>query len=124
MDNFSITQYGKPLDKSKYTIDLDTKTFNSEENDLVLDFNGLDGWIFMAGNYSGNGCTFTTGRRCTFRAGNNCTFKTGSGCTFITGNDCIFKTGNGLVIDVILPLVVIVILILVSYCIYVYSIIN
>ena len=42
--NYSITQNGKPLDKSKYTIDEKTKTFSSNENNLVLlDFHGLEG---------------------------------------------------------------------------------
>ena len=30
MDSYSITQYGRPLDPSKYTIDLDAKVFTSK----------------------------------------------------------------------------------------------
>ena len=36
MVNYSITQYGKPLDRDTYTIDLDVKTFSTEEMDLVF----------------------------------------------------------------------------------------
>ena len=46
MDDFSITQYGNPLDESKYTIDLENKVFSSVENSLVLDFTEEYGWAF------------------------------------------------------------------------------
>ena len=104
--NYSITQNGKPLDKSKYTIDEKSKTFSSNEDDLVLDFHGLEGWTFKTGsnctfdtggyctfNTSGY-CTFKTGSCCTFDTGGNCTFDTGSNCTFNTSSDCTFKTGR------------------------------
>ena len=58
---YSITQNGTPLDKKLYTLDEETKTFSSSENNLVLDFGGESG----------------------------CTFKTGSYCTFKTGSDCV-----------------------------------
>ena len=38
MYNFTVTQKGKPLNKKLYTWDESTKTFSSNENDLVLDF--------------------------------------------------------------------------------------
>ena len=110
MNNYSISQYGKPLDKSKYTIDEDTKTFSSDENDLVLDFHNLDNCTFKTGSCctfkagscctfkAGSYCTFKTGYSCTFKTGHNCTFKTWSNCTFKTGNDCTFKTGNDCVV--------------------------
>jgi hypothetical protein len=88
--NYSITQTGKPLDPSLYTIDEETKIFSCEEDNLVLDFCGLDGWTFNVGN----SCTFKTGSRCTFKTGDSCTFNTGSHCTFNTGSHCIFKTCN------------------------------
>ena len=88
--NYSITQNGKPLDKSKYTIDEKTKTFSSNEDDLVLDFHGLEGWTFN----TGSDCTFKTGDYCTFNVNYNCTFNTGSDCTFGTGSNCTFKTGG------------------------------
>jgi hypothetical protein len=87
--NYSITQNGKSLDPSKYTICEKTKTFSTNEDGLVLDFNGLYGWSFK----TGSGCTFDTGANCTFDTGSNCTFDTGSGCTFDTGSNCTFKTG-------------------------------
>ena len=94
--NYSITQNGKPLGKSKYTIDEKTKTFSSNENDLVLDFHGLEGWTFK----TGNDCTFKTGYYCTFNTGGDCTFNTGGYCTFDTGSDCTFGTGSNCTFDI------------------------
>ena len=103
---FSITQFGKPLDKSLYTIDLTNKIFGSNENELVLDFYNLRGWNFTTGSYctfrTGGSCTFYTGTYCTFKTGGSCIFKTGYDCTFMTGlrckfntdEDCTFKTGS------------------------------
>lgn len=54
---YSITKNGKPLDKSLYTIDEETKTFSSNENGLVLDFSEEWGWTFR----TGSGCIFRTG---------------------------------------------------------------
>ena len=84
---FSVTQNSKKLPKSKYTWDEKTKTFSSEEKNLVLDFKGV------------SDCTFKTGEGCTFKTGWGCTFKTGWGCTFKTGSDCTFKTGWGCTFD-------------------------
>lgn len=82
---YSITQFEKPLDKSQYTIDEKTKTFSTNENNLVLDFQDEYGWTFK----TGYGCTFKTGYYCTFKTGYGCTFDTGSGCTFKTGKECV-----------------------------------
>jgi len=94
-----IRQNGKALDKSKYTIDLDTKTFATEEDDLFLDFTGLSDWTFKTGGFStfkgGHKCIFNTGSICTFNTGYGCTFGAGGDCTFYTGYDCIFNTFNG-----------------------------
>ncbi len=90
MDDFSITQNGKPLDKSKYTIDLVNEVFASRAVNLELDFTGCHGWTFK----TGENCTFKTGVSCTFRTGNECTFKTGYDCIFYTGHQCTFDTGN------------------------------
>ena len=68
---YSITQNGTPLDKKLYTLDEETKTFSSSENNLVLDFG------------SESGCTFKTGSDCTFKTGFDCTFKTGSYCVVV-----------------------------------------
>ena len=120
MDDFSITQDGKPLDESKYIIDVEGKIFGSLEGNLVLDFSGLYGWAFKTGRKctfkasikctfmtrwgctfntrsyctfnTGHGCTFDTGSACTFQTDDNCTFDTGNNCTFHTGNNCTFKT--------------------------------
>ena len=111
---YSITQNGKPLDKSKYTIDTKNKTFSTKEDNLVLDFSNEYEWsfntcsgctfntcsdcTFKTGDYctfrTGSGCTFKTGRSCTFNTYYNCTFKTGSDCTFKTEDNCTFNTGR------------------------------
>jgi len=104
MDDFSITQFGKTLNQSEYTIDLKNKTFATEEDDLVLDFNGCFGWTFKTGSHctfkTDSASTFTTGDYCIFNTyGANCTFKTGLRCTFTTGNDCTFNTGDHCTFD-------------------------
>jgi len=89
--DYSITQFGKPLSKSKYVINEMTKVFSSNENNLVLDYGGFDFWTFN----TGSGCTFKTGYSCAFNTGGNCTFDTGDNCIFDTGHECIFKTVSG-----------------------------
>ena len=74
--NFSVTQNGKELDKSKYTWDEKTKTFSTNESNLTLDFSNL------------NSVTFNTGYNCTFKTGSYCTFNTGHNCTFEVGEKC------------------------------------
>jgi hypothetical protein len=102
-----VLQKGKKLALNKFSWGEKTKTFSSEENDLVIDFAGIDNCTFKTGygctfktGYgctfkTGFGCTFTTGSGCTFTTGFGCTFTTGFGCTFTTGSDCTFKTGSG-----------------------------
>jgi len=96
--NFSVTQNGKPLSKSLYTWDSETKTFSTKENNLVLDFLDMDYVTFKTGPDctfdTGSGCTFDTGYHCTFKTGYHCTFKTGFGCTFDTDSSCTFDTGT------------------------------
>ncbi len=87
--SLSVTQFGKPLPKEKYTWDKKTKTFSTKEEHLIIDFNGNNG-IFCTGNF----CIFYTGSNCIFRTGSDCNFKTKSGCIFRTGSDCNFKTGR------------------------------
>lgn len=84
---YSITQFGKSLDPSLYSIDMKNKTFSSNENNLVLDFSNAEGWTFTTGDHY----AFKTGGHCTFRTGNYCTFYTNSDCHFITGFSCMFK---------------------------------
>lgn len=113
--DFSITKFGKKLKKSLYTWDEKTQTLSTNEDNLVLDFSGINRVTFKTGfnctfNTShscvfntGSGCTFSTGSSCTFNTtGNcifntsyNCTFYTGAGCTFDVGFNCTFKTGAG-----------------------------
>lgn len=100
--NFSVTQNGKPLKKSKYNWDENTRTFSTKENNLVLDFRDISGCTFDTGGGctfdTGSACTFNTGSACTFDTGWDCTFKTGSGCTFDTGWGCTFDTGKNCIV--------------------------
>lgn len=86
--NFSVTQFGKPLSKDKYTWNAKIRTFSTEENELVLDFTNIVGVTFK----TGDNCIFKTSHDCVFKTCNHCTFETGSDCTFETGSDCTFKT--------------------------------
>jgi hypothetical protein len=106
MTKFSVTRHGNVLDPSLYTWDENTKTFSTNENELVLDFTDVSGVTFNTGRYctfltgssctfdTSFGCTFKTSYGCTFNTGSYCTFKTDSHCTFDTGNSCIFNTGS------------------------------
>jgi hypothetical protein len=95
---FSVTQFSKPLDPSKYTWDVNTKTFSSSEDNLVIDAGGQNHITF----HTGDKCNFNTGYHCNFHTGHNCNFNTGSHCNFNTGewgnfrvgSKCIFKTGE------------------------------
>lgn len=95
---FSVTKNGKPLSEYLYTWCENTKTFSSEEDDLVLDFSGVGGCAFITGSRctfrTGSDCTFDTGWDCTFDTSYSCTFNTGGGCTFKTGSRCTFNTGD------------------------------
>jgi len=95
MEDFTVTQNGKPLNENQYTWNKSTKTFSSTENNLVLDFSDVGNCTFNTG-YS---CIFKTGVDCTFDTGFNCAFKTGDDCTFKTGVDCAFDTGRRCTFD-------------------------
>ena len=86
-----VLQNGKPLSLDKFEWDEKTKTFSSNENDLVLDFADRDGCTFK----TGWNCKFDTGRYCNFNTGDGCKFDTGDGCKFDTGWYCTFDTGDG-----------------------------
>ena len=94
MDSFSITQYGKPLDKSLYCIDIKNRVFSTNESNLVLDFTDI--WTFITGDT----CTFKTGNSCTFKTESHCTFNTGWECTFDVQGDCTFSTGHDCIFHV------------------------
>jgi hypothetical protein len=89
-----VLQNGTPLDLDKFSWDEKTKTFSTNENNLVLDFSGIDGVTFKTGSC----CIFKTGSDCIFKTGSDCIFKTGSDCTFKTGFSCTFTTGSECVI--------------------------
>ena len=91
MDEFKIMQFGKPLDKSNYTIDLQKNEFYSGAIHLVLDFTDLKDWSFI----TSNSCMFKTGANCTFKTGQHCTFMTGHDCIFDTGDICMFNSTSG-----------------------------
>ena len=84
-----VLQRGKPIGLDKFNWCDKTNTFTTDESNLVLDFNNIDGITFKTGVF----CTFKTGHGCTFKTGHGCTFKTWYGCTFDTWHGCTFKTG-------------------------------
>ena len=92
--NYSVTQNGKPLDKKLYTFDESTRTFSSDEDNLVLDFSGIDYCVFTTGSY----CVFTTGSYCRFSTGSYCKFTTSSYCVFDIDSGCVFTTGSSCVV--------------------------
>ena len=82
---FSVTQLGEELSTKKYNWDEETRTFSTTENNLVLNFSGIDRLTFK----TGYNCTFNTGSGCIFYTGSGCTFKTGYGCTFTCKEKCV-----------------------------------
>ena len=65
-----VLKNGKPLSLEKFFWCEKTRTFETKEDHLVLDFHFID----------------------------DITFKTGSDCTFKTDSDCIFSTGSNCVV--------------------------
>ena len=97
-----VLQNGKPLDLDKFEWDKETRTFSTNQHNLVLDFSNLDCITFKTGDYctftTSYNCIFTTGRSCVFTTAWDCVFTTGRSCVFNTGWDCVFKTGDDCVI--------------------------
>ena len=97
-----ILQNGKLLDLDKFSWDEKTKTFFTIEDNLVLDFKGVDSVKFITGSYcnfnTSSDCNFITGNYCIFKTGSDCIFKTGSNCSFDTGYNCNFNTGSDCVV--------------------------
>jgi hypothetical protein len=89
-----VLQDGKPLDLDKFTWDDETKVFSSNEDNLVIDFIGVDDCKFV----TGSDCTLATGSRCKFVTWGGCKFVTWSRCTFDTGGGCEFVTGSKCVV--------------------------
>ena len=93
-----VLQNGEQLSLDKFSWGESTKTFSSDEDNLVLDFSDLNNCTFKTGSNctfkTGSYCTFKTSYNCTFKTSSDCTFKTSSYCTFKTGSDCTFKTSS------------------------------
>ena len=90
-----VLQDGKPLAFNKFTWNKKTRTFNSEESDLFINFSTIINCTFNTGSH----CTFITGSDCVFNTGNNCMFKTINYCKFNTSYNCVFTTGGGCVFN-------------------------
>ncbi len=90
-----ILKDSKLVDPKLYNWDYTTRTFSSNEDGLVLDFECVGDCTFT----TGNDCTFDTGCDCVFTTGNDCTFDTGCDCVFNTWNSCTFTTGNDCTFD-------------------------
>jgi hypothetical protein len=87
---FTVSQNGQPLPKSKYNWDEKTKTFITEENNVVVDFGGDDRVMVTTGHSS----TVTTGSYSTVTTGDYSTVKTGHYSTVTTGDYSTVKTGS------------------------------
>ena len=90
-----VLKNGIPLKKSKFKWNEKTLTFSSNEDNLVIDFTGINFCIFI----TGDNCVFVTGDNCIFIASFNCVFNyrafiTGFNRAFITGNYCVFITSS------------------------------
>lgn len=90
-----VSVSGKPIPLKDFDWCERTKTFRSDLNCLVVDFNGISDCTFNVGS----SCTFRTYYGCTFNTFSNCVFNTGSDCVFNTCADCTFKTGSECVFD-------------------------
>ena len=93
-----VLQNNKPLALNKFSWHEKTRTFSSDENNLFINFDGIEGCTFYTNSnctfYTGSHCTFDTGHSCTFKTDSHCTFKTNFNCTFDTGANCTFDTGS------------------------------
>ena len=77
-----VLQDGKPLDLNKFEWDEETNTFSSNENGLVLDFKGINGY-----GCGINGCT--TSSDFIFNTDYYCPFNTGYYCIFDCEENCV-----------------------------------
>ena len=85
---FTVSQNGQPLPKSKYNWDEKTKTFSTEENNVVVDFGDVEGVMVKTGNSS----TVKTGHSSTVKTGYSSTVTTGDSSTVTTGPCSTVKT--------------------------------
>lgn len=72
-----VSQNGKPLALNKFTWCEETKTFSSDQDNLVIDFSLLDN------------CTINCKSSCAINCGRNCTIDCGRNCTIDCGGDCV-----------------------------------
>jgi ribosomal protein L36 len=76
-----VLQNGKPLALNKFSWDGETETFSTKENDLVIDFSGLDYLTIKSGHNS----TVTCGYRSTVTCGHWSTVTCGDGSNVTCG---------------------------------------
>jgi uncharacterized protein (DUF2345 family) len=76
-----VLQNGKPLALNKFSWDEKTKTFSTNENNVLADFSGIDHVTLTAGGWS----TLTAGDNSTLTAGGYSTLRAGNGCTLTAG---------------------------------------
>ena len=100
-----VLQNGEPLALSRFSWDEETRTFPSKENNLVIDFKGINYCSVKTGSNStvktglhstvitGWGSTVTTGWESTVITGLDSTVTTGSYSIVKTGSDSTVRTG-------------------------------
>ena len=73
----SVTKGGKPLDASKYKVDVVAKTFISKSQGITVTADSnFEGW------------SFNVGAKTTLNVGNHCEIDGGLECVINTGNYC------------------------------------
>jgi len=80
----TVTQYGEPLDPSKYT--LEGNIFRCIEDSIIINCNTTDMTFYI-----GDDCSVTSVGGCNFISSSSCVFITWGDCTFDTWSDCVFK---------------------------------
>ena len=92
-----ILKNGQIVDSRKYDWNSETKTFSSNEDELVLDFGSLENVTIKVRNSCtincGYYCTINCGYYCTINCGYYCTIKCGYYCTINSGNYCTINSG-------------------------------
>ena len=90
-----VLQGGKPLHESKFMWDESTKTFSSNEDNLVIDFNG----IHYATIKCGYSATIDCGDYATIDCGESATIDCGDSATINCGRSATIKCGHYATID-------------------------
>ena len=90
-------QFGKPLALDKFEWDEVNKEFSTEENDVILDFRGIEDATFIGGD----NCVLVTDNDCKFGLGKNSVFKSRINRGFeLNGNWIVLDKNTGGVIEV------------------------